>query len=95
MLTRCLPRTVQLDRILYDRAELQALLVAYLHRDLRPRLPVEASDLFWPAELFDPDAHCLRPWELRRVVALLAALEAACATCGAAGPDAGVDGGPP
>ncbi|MCB9546094.1 MAG: VWA domain-containing protein [Myxococcales bacterium] len=95
VLTRCLPRTVQLDRILYDRAELQALLVAYLHRDLRPRLPVEASDLFWPAELFDPDAHCLRPWELRRVVALLAALEAACATCGAAGPDAGVDGGPP
>ncbi|MEZ4474941.1 MAG: hypothetical protein R3F60_29950 [bacterium] len=100
VLTRCLPRTVQLDRILYDRAELQALLQAYLHRDLRPRLPVEASDLFWPIELFDPDTHCLRPWELDRFVQLLEALEAGCLACGAeadAGPaDAGAaDAGAP
>jgi len=91
LVDRCLPRTVQLDRVLYDRNELTALIQKYLHRDLVPRLPRDASDLFWPVELFKSDDHCLRPWELRRLMRLLETLALACRACDG---DTATDAGP-
>ncbi len=88
----CLPKRVQLGRVLFERAELQALLERWVERNLAARLPMEPSDIFWPIEIFEPEAHCFRPWELERVLLLLDALGEACASCeGVLGLDAGLD----
>lgn len=93
LLERCLPHRIQLGRVLFDRIDLIDLLRRYVRRNLNLRMPIEASDFFYPIELFNPETHCYRPWELARVGLLLdAARDAACGQCGEAG-DGGVDGG--
>ncbi|MCB9539986.1 MAG: VWA domain-containing protein [Myxococcales bacterium] len=91
----CLPPRVAVENLLLPRDELKTLLRQYARGDLTSTLPVEASDLFWPAASFDPEAHCYRPWEVDRLRSFLATLADACAACPevAAGGDAGLDAG--
>ncbi len=94
VLDGCLPDRVPLERTLYEREELRALLERWIDRNLAAKLPADPSDVFWPIEVFDPEAHCFRPWELERVLLLLDALGDACSSCEGFGVgDAGLDGG--
>ena len=63
----------------------------YYDRNLELQLPLVASDLFYPIEIFEPDEHCFRAWEVDRILDLLTVLGEACQACRVA--DAGLDGG--
>ncbi len=92
LLDGCLPKRVELDRILFEREELRSLLTRWVGRTLAAKLPAEPSDVFWPIEIFEPEAHCFQPWELDRVLRLLEVLAEACQTCeGFGATDGGVD----
>jgi hypothetical protein len=105
LIIQCLPIRQLVGRVLFHRDELVELVRRYYTRELRIALPDVASDFFWPIEIFEPDAHCFRAWEIERIRALMLILEESCATCAyfqgqdrESNPDASVidpDGGNP
>jgi hypothetical protein len=88
----CLPVRQQVGRVLFTRDELVELVRRYYDRNLELQLPLVASDLFWPIEIFEPDLHCYRAWEVNRILDLLRVLGEACEACRVVN-DAGLDGG--
>ncbi len=69
---------------LYTPNELRDLVTSYLKGNLEPReerIPRIAPNLFWPIENFDPDLHCLRPWEIGRLMTFLDVVDEACGPC--------------
>ncbi|MEE2758050.1 MAG: VWA domain-containing protein [Myxococcota bacterium] len=86
----CLPVRQLVGRVLFHRDELVELVRRYYNRDLSLAIPDIPSDLFWPIEIFDPDEHCLRAWELDRVSDFMEILADACQRCQE---DAAVDAG--
>ena len=80
---QCLPIRTQVGRVLFHHDELIELIRRYYERDLELSLPNDPSDLFMPIEIFDPDEHCIRAWEIDRIRELAAILAEKCGTCAA------------
>ncbi len=78
---QCLPIRTQVGRVLFHHDELIDLIRRYYQRDLELALPDEPSDIFVPIEIFDPDTHCIRAWEIDRVRELAQIMAEKCQTC--------------
>jgi hypothetical protein len=78
VIDQCLPGKVQIGDILYKKDELLDTGRRYLNGGMEPRLPAVAAELFVPLELFDPELHCHRAWELGRLDALLEKVVGVC-----------------
>ena len=53
----------------------------YLKNNLKPQFPEVAAHVFVALEVFDPDEHCVRPYELQRLEHFLELTAEACQTC--------------
>jgi hypothetical protein len=81
VITQCLPLRQLVGRVLFHREELVELIRRYYGRDLSLAIPDGPSDLFWPIEIFEPEEHCFRAWEIDRIRDLMAIVSDACQTC--------------
>ena len=63
----CMPKKVEVDGLLLPRDDLVELLKRYLKTNLNPLFPEVAAHVFVALEVFDPDDHCARPYELARL----------------------------
>lgn len=87
LIDTCLPPRVEIERTLYQHAELKELVRVSLNSELKLRLPEEASALFSPIESFDPAARCYRPRAIRELNAILTRLATECAPCSSGASD--------
>lgn len=77
----CLPDPVPVGNFAFANAALRELLARYFDGNGGVRLPDHPAALFQPVEVFDPERHCHRPWELERLLSLLDVLGSTCGTC--------------
>jgi hypothetical protein len=80
-INECLPDAIQLGRFEYPEDELMDLVRQYVATNTAVNLPQPASEIFVPIEIFDPGAHCYRPWELDRLSALFEVVRQTCEAC--------------
>ncbi|MFO0746692.1 MAG: hypothetical protein U1F43_13625 [Myxococcota bacterium] len=81
LIDKCLPVRVEIDKTLYKRDDLKALVQELLHSTLLFRTPDDPSALFVPIESFDPDKDCYRPGRVAVLKKLLGVLQTECAPC--------------
>ncbi len=77
----CMPPMIQLDNFVYDVEEVQTWFRSYLGADTAVSLPPHPSSLFIPTEIFEPDRHCHRPWEIDLLVRVLDEVARTCDAC--------------
>ena len=75
----CMPEHTVLGRFRYSNEEMRELVRTYIAANLGMTMPLDAHRLFRPIESFDPETHCLRPWEMDRLLELFEQVASACA----------------
>ena len=81
-----MPEQTILGRFVYTTDEMVQLNRTYIAQNRGMVLPLESHRLFHAIESFDPDAHCVRPWEMDRLLELYEQIQAAC-LCNASSSD--------